>query len=352
VADLSSFETPFLAIDLDAFQRNVARAQSYCDEHRLAFRPHVKTHKQPALARKQVEAGAVGITCQKLGEAEVMADGGLDDVLLTYPLLGPAKEERLATLVRRIRVAVAADSRDAVEAAGRAGRAAGREVGFLVECDGGLGRLGVTDPDAAADLAERAVATEGVSWAGLMTYPTSERTRPFMEATRAALARCGLEPPVVSGGGTPTLYRTHELDGLTEVRAGEYAFGDRAHVTSGVVSLTDVAVGIVATVVGRPDDDHVILDAGSKTLSSDPCASGDAGFGLVRDLPEAVLSELWEEHARLEISRCRRPPVIGDRLTIVPNHVCGAINLHDEVVLHGSGEEARWAPVPARGRVR
>ena len=352
MADLSSFETPFLAIDLDAFQRNVARAQSYCDEHGLAFRPHVKTHKQPALARAQVEAGAVGITCQKLGEAEVMANGGLDDVLITYPLLGPAKQDRLASLARRIRVGVAADSREALEVAGRAGRVAGREIGFLVECDGGLGRLGITDPNAAADLAERAAATEGVNWAGLMTYPTSERTRPFMEATRAALTRRGLEPRVISGGGTPTLYRTHELDGLTEVRAGEYAFGDRAHVASGLVSLAEVAVGIVATVVGRPDDDRAILDAGSKTLSSDPCASGDAGFGLVRELPEAAISELWEEHARIEVSSRRRPPAIGDRLTIVPNHVCGAINLHDEVVLHRSGEEARWAPVPARGMVR
>lgn len=352
MADLGSFETPFLAIDLEAFERNVARGQSYCDEHELAFRPHVKTHKQPMLARAQVEAGAVGITCQKLGEAEVMADGGLDDVLITYPLLGPEKEERLAGLARRIHVAVAADSRDALEAAGRAGRAAGREVGFLVECDGGLGRLGVADPEAAADLAERAATTDGVDWAGLMTYPTSERTRPFMKAARAALTRRGLEPRVVSGGGTPTLYHTHELDGLTEVRAGEYAFGDRAHVASGVVSLADVAVGIVATVVGRPADDRAIVDAGSKTLSSDPCASGEAGFGLVAELPEATVSELWEEHARLDVSSCRCPPAIGDRVTIVPNHVCGAVNLHDEVVVHRSGKEARWAPVPARGKVR
>jgi D-serine deaminase-like pyridoxal phosphate-dependent protein len=352
MADLDTFETPFVAIDLDALGRNIARAQRYCEEHGLDLRPHTKTHKQPAIARMQLDAGAVGITCQKLGEAEVMADAGLDDILITYPLVGAAKEQRLAALAGRVHIAVAADSAVALEAAARAGRAAGREIGFLVECDGGLGRLGVADPEQAAELAQRADSTDGVDWLGLMTYPTSERTRPFMDAAREALGRRGLEPRVVSGGGTPTLYRTHELGGVTEVRAGEYALGDRSHVADGVVPLEDVAIAVVATVVSRPAPERAILDAGSKTLTSDPCASGEPGFGLVRELPDAQLDALWEEHGRVDLSASARRPEIGERVTIVPNHVCPAINLHDRVVLHRGGRDAEAAPVPARGRVR
>jgi D-serine deaminase-like pyridoxal phosphate-dependent protein len=352
VTDLAELETPFLTIDLDGVERNIARAQDYCDRHGLAFRPHVKTHKQPRIARMQLDAGAVGITCQKLGEAEVMADAGIADILVTFPVLGDAKIERLAALAGRSRMSVAADSPAAVAAAGEAGRRAGAPIGFLVECDTGGGRLGVQTPEAAAELAAEVARTEGVELLGLMTYPTSEQTHSFMDAARELLERGGFTVRVVSGGGTPTLYRTHELGGVTEVRAGEYALGDRSHAATGVVPLEDVAARVEATVVGRPTPDRAILDAGSKTLSSDRSAAGLQGHGLVLQYRDATVYELSEEHAHLDVSRCANGPKIGERVTVLPNHVCAAVNLHNEVALHHSGRDVEVVPVPARGLVR
>jgi D-serine deaminase-like pyridoxal phosphate-dependent protein len=352
VTDLEQLETPFLTIDLDAVERNIARAQEYCDSHGLALRPHVKTHKQTRIARMQLDAGAVGITCQKLGEAEVMADAGVEDILVTFPVLGETKVERLAALARLCRMSIAADSPAALAAAGEAGRRAGTPIGFLVECDTGGGRLGVQRPEAAAELAEEAARMEGVELLGLMTYPTGEGTRRFMDAARRAVERRGLVVRVVSGGGTPTLYRTHELGGVTEVRAGEYALGDRSHASTGVVPLDDVAARVEATVVGRPTAERAILDAGSKTLSSDLSPAGLEGHGLVLQYPEATVYELSEEHAHVDVSRCTAAPQIGERVTVLPNHVCGAVNLHHEVALHRSGREVDVVPVPARGLVR
>jgi D-serine deaminase-like pyridoxal phosphate-dependent protein len=349
---LAELDTPFVTIDLDAVQRNVTRAQAYCDGHGLALRPHVKTHKQPRIARMQLDAGAVGITCQKLGEAEVMAEAGIEDILLTFPVLGETKIKRLAALARRCSISVAADSQAALGAAGEAGRRAGSPVGFLVECDTGGGRLGVQTPEAAAELAAEAARTEGIELLGLMTYPTGEGTRPFMDAARRMIGRCGLDVRIVSGGGTPTLYRTHELGGVTEVRVGEYALGDRSHASTGVVPLEDVAACVEATVVGRPTSERAILDAGSKTLSSDPSAAGLEGYGLVLEYEDAIVYELSEEHAHVDISRCAAAPEIGERVTVLPNHVCATVNLHDEVALHRSGRDVEIAPVPARGLIR
>ena len=173
-----------------------------------------------------------------------------------------------------------------------------------------------------------------------------------METARNEIERRGLAVPVVSGGGTPTLYRTHELGGVTEVRVGEYALGDRSHASTGVVPLDDVAARVAAPVVGRPTTERAILDAGSKTLSSDPSDAGLEGHGLVLQYREATVYELSEEHAHVDVSRCATAPQIGDRLTVVPNHVCAAVNLHDEVALHRSGRDVEIVPVPARGLIR
>jgi D-serine deaminase-like pyridoxal phosphate-dependent protein len=329
-------DTPAVVVDWQRCAANIERAQNYCDQYGLRFRPHVKTHKMPLIAEMQIAAGAVGVTCQTLGEAEVMARAGIGDILITYPVLGGRKPARLADLATRVRVSVAADSPEAVEACALAAARAGRQIGFLVECDTGMGRLGVQTPEQATWLAGRATATDGVRFDGLMTYPTAPGSAAFLMSCLALLDRTGLSANVVSGGGTPTLYGTHEMAGgvINEVRAGEYVFGDRTHLHAGVVGADQLAAVVISTVVGRPTANRVVLDAGSKALSSDPAGiEGLTGFGVVAEYPDAVIYELSEEHAHVDISDCSRAPCIGDRVAVIPNHICPCINLAGQVAL-------------------
>ena len=255
---LAELDTPFLTVDLDATERNINRAQSYCAQHGYDLRPHIKSHKSPIIAWMQLHAGAVGVTCQKIGEAETMADAEIADILLTYPVVGDQKAVRLADLASRCKLSVAADSTEALGYTARAAQMSGREIGFLVECDTGGARLGVQTPAAALALAVDVASTPGVAFRGLMTYPTSAGTRPFMEEATELLATRDLVPERISGGGTPSLYHTHELGGVTEVRVGEYVFGDRAALANGVTPLPDLAARVLTTVVGRPTADRAL----------------------------------------------------------------------------------------------
>jgi D-serine deaminase-like pyridoxal phosphate-dependent protein len=348
---LNELETPVLTADLDAVERNIAGMQAYCDEHGLALRPHIKTHKLPQVARLQVDAGARGITCQKLGEAEVFADAGFDDILISFPLVGQAKAERLAALAARAKTSVVGDS--AVVAEGLADVLArqGLEVDFLVECDTGFGRTGVQSPDDAAELAALVARLEGLRFAGLMTYPTLSESGPWLRAAREAVERAGLRVEHVSGGGTPSARRTHEIGEVNEVRVGTYVYGDRSCIANGSVPLEDCALRVLATVVSRPTRERAIIDAGSKTLTSDS-AAGVTGHGFLVEHPEAEVYALNEEHGYVDVSACGRPPAIGDRVTVVPNHACGTANMHDEVVVHRGGEVVETLPTAARGKVR
>jgi D-serine deaminase-like pyridoxal phosphate-dependent protein len=348
---IAALDTPVLTADLDAVERNIAGMQAYCDEHGLALRPHIKTHKLPELARLQVDAGACGITCQKLGEAEVMADAGLDDILLSFPLVGEAKAERLAALAKRIRIGVVGDSAPVASGLSTVLARHGLEVDFLVECDTGNERTGVQTPEAAAELAALVDGLDGLRFAGLMTYPTLPESGPWLRTATELIERAGLTVDRVSGGGTPTAHRTHLVDAVTELRPGTYVYGDRACIANGSVPLEDCALRVIATVVSRPTPGRAILDAGSKTLTSD-LAIGATGHGLLVEHPEAEVYKLNEEHGMVDVSRCARPPEVGDRVTIVPNHACTAANLHDEIVLHRGSEIVATLRTAARGLVR
>jgi D-serine deaminase-like pyridoxal phosphate-dependent protein len=349
--ELAGLDTPVLTADLDAVERNIARMQAYCDEHGIALRPHIKTHKLPELAHKQLEAGACGITCQKLGEAEVMADAGIDDILISFPLVGEAKAERLAALAQRITVSTVGDSAEVARGLSPVLARHGVEVGFLVECDTGNGRTGVQTPEEAAELAVLVDGLDGLRFAGLMTYPTPPESGAWLRAARELIEAAGLTVDCVSVGGTPTAFATHGVDAVTELRPGTYIYGDRACIANGSVPLEDCALRVIATVVSRPTADRAILDAGSKTLTSD-LAAGATGHGLLVEHPEAEVYLLNEEHGMVDVSRCASPPQIGDRVTIVPNHACTTANLHDEVVLHRGGEIVESLPTAARGLVR
>jgi D-serine deaminase-like pyridoxal phosphate-dependent protein len=350
---LDDLDTPALTVDLDAVDRNIARMQAYCDEHGLALRPHIKTHKLPALAHAQVRAGAVGIACQKLGEAEVMAAAGIEDILVTFPLVGPAKAERLVELARERRLGVVGDSADVAHSLSAALAPEGLEIEFLVECDTGLGRTGVQSPEEALELARLVSSLPGLRFAGLMTYPSVAESGPWLAAAREQIEAAGLPVERVSGGGTPGAFRTHELGSVTEVRVGTYVYGDRACVANGSVALEDCALRVRATVVSRPTADRAIIDGGTKTLTSDPAGGVEPEtFGTVIEHPEARIYKLNEEHGYVDVSACETRPAVGDVVTIVPNHACGTTNMHDEVVAHRGGRVVAVWPVAARGKLR
>src|SRR2546428_3203588 len=350
---IDSLDTPVATVDLDAVERNIARMQAYCDEHGLAFRPHIKTHKLPAVAHMQVRAGAVGITCQKLGEAEVMEAAGLRDILISFPLLGDAKAERLAALAGEATVSVVGDSEAVARGLSAALARAAAEVGFLVECDTGFHRTGVQSPEAAAKLAELVDSLPGLRFDGLMTYPTLPESGPWLRAAREAIQARGLRVERVSAGGTPTHLINHLVGEVTEVRAGTYVYGDRSCIANGSVPQDDSALRIRATVVSRPTADRAILDSGSKTLTNDPAeeASG-GGHGLVVEYPDARIYTLSEEHGHVDVSACSSRPEVGEVVTIIPNHACGCTNMHDEVVVHRGGHVVGVWPVAARGKLR
>jgi D-serine deaminase-like pyridoxal phosphate-dependent protein len=350
---ISDLETPVPVIDLDRVEANLKKMQDYCDAHGLALRPHIKTHKIPAFAHRQVELGASGITCQKLGEAEVMSEAGMDDILISYPMVGVGKALRLGEVARRAKLRVAVDSSEALNTLADAARAANVTIGVLVEFDSGAKRTGVTTVTEALTLAQRAIQLPGLRFDGLMTYPSTAATATFVAQAKTKFAAAGIDIAIVSGGGTPNAWTAHEIAGLTEVRVGTYIYQDRSTVAMGAATLEECALHVHATVVSRPTEDRAIIDAGSKSLSSDraPPEAGE-GYGLVLDYPGAIVERLNEEHGILDLSRCAKKPTIGERIRILPNHVCVVTNLHDEVAVSRNGELVdRWR-VAARGMTR
>jgi D-serine deaminase-like pyridoxal phosphate-dependent protein len=350
---LAAVETPALTVDLGAVERNIARMQSYCERHRLALRPHVKTHKSPRIAQMQLRAGACGVTCQKLGEAEVMAAAGVEDILVTFPLVGEGKLERAVMLARSVRLTLAGDSVVVAEGLSRAFEQAALEVEFLVECDTGLARTGVQSPAEAAALAGLVDSLPGLRFGGLMTYPTLPESGPWLRAARDQVEALGLRVDRVSGGGgLPTFLSAHTVEGIDEIRPGTYIYGDRSYLASGDMSLADCALRVQATVVSRPTNTRAIIDAGSKALSNDPVdADGIEGYGLIVEYPQARLHTLSEEHGHVDLEGCHEKPEIGEVVSILPNHACGAVNLHDRVLVHRDGELLGEWPVAARGRL-
>lgn len=345
------FETPALVVDLDVLQRNIARVQHLCAEARVGNRPHIKTHKCVEIARLQRDGGAFGITCQKLGEAEVMADAGLDDILISYNLLGETRVGRLKRLNERAKVTVAADNPTVVDGLAAAGLGS-RPLSVVVECDTGRKRAGVETPREAIGLARRIASTDELSFAGLLLYPLPDRVaeaRRFFEEVQAGLREHGLSAAMVSTGGTPYLPHLGEIPGATEHRAGTYIFNDRMQMAAGVATLADCALSVYTTVVSRAGETRGILDAGSKVLTTDQ--GGLDGHGLILDYPEARIGGLAEEHGFLDLTRTNARPVVGEVVRVVPNHVCVTVNTQDRLIAVRDGRVVGEYKVAARGRV-
>src|SRR3569833_2010719 len=347
------YGTPCAVIDMDKVERNIARVQAQCDAAGVANRPHIKTHKSPVLARLQIDAGAKGITCQKIGEAEVMADAGIDNILISYNLIGEEKMARLGALQTKADITVAADNATVVAGLQRAAEISGRPLSVVVECDTGRKRAGVETPAEAVQLAQQIANSTGLRFAGFMMYPTEtgwEDAQKFYDEALAGVRAHGLDASMVSTGGSPNLKNLGKLKGATEHRPGTYIYNDRMQVAAGVASWDDCALNIYSTVVSRAAPARGILDAGSKTLTTD--TGGLDGPGLILEHPDARIARFAEEHGFLDLARSNTRPNVGDVVRIVPNHVCVVVNMMDEVVMVRGEEIIGTLPVAARGKLR
>src|SRR5437764_597831 len=334
-------DTPALLIDLDIMERNLARLAGYAREHDLRVRPHTKTHKIPALARRQIELGAAGLTVAKVGEAEVMLEAQPQELLVAYPVIGRRKLQRLMQVAPKTRLTVALDSIFAARQLSDAAREVQQEVAVLVEVDVGLGLVGVPPSDA-VELARGIERLPWLRFEGLAFYPghikmldqeglkALETLGNTLSAVLRDLRQAGLEAKVVSGGSTPTMWNSHRITGLNEIRPGTYIFNDRNTALSEACALEDCAASILTTIVSTAKKGQVIIDGGSKTFSSDRQAAGaELSFGHVVEAPEAVFTKMNEEHGFVDIRRVTREFTVGDRIRVIPNHVCVAMNLHE-----------------------
>ena len=349
---LEDLETPVPVIDITVAERNLRRLQARCENLGIANRPHIKTHKLAALARAQIDLGAKGITVQKLGEAEVMADAGINDMLLTFNVVGRLKLARLANLMRRTEISVVADSVAVAGGLSHAALSAGRKLKVLVECDTGAARNGVQSPEAALALAQAIDRFPGLAFTGFMTYPATglrAASDAFLGRARALAQASGLNAAVLSAGGTPDINRDEGLANVTEYRAGTYVYNDRSLAERGHCSFEDCALTVLSTVVSRPTPERAMIDAGSKALTSD--LLGLAGYGVAQELGFAPVYNQSEEHGFLDVSAAAHQPQVGDLVRITPNHVCPVSNLFDRVVFIRGNEVLGAVKVDARGKV-
>lgn len=356
--------TPALLIDMAAVQRNIDRLAAYAKSHGLAVRPHTKTHKSLRMARLQLEAGATGLTVAKAGEAEVMLQAARD-LLMAYPACDAHRARQVAQLAREATLRVAIDSSEAADALSAMAYQAGSTIGVLVDIDVGHHRTGVQSPELALRLAQYIDGKPGLRVDGLFFYPGHiyapaqeqgdelKRIDALLAQAVGAFRRSGLSVSIVSGGSTPTAYQSHLITSQTEIRPGTYIYNDMNTVRSGHCTLDDCAARFVCTVVSTAVPGKAVIDAGSKTLTSDRnIPQPDSGFGYVVEYPEAQIVRLTEEHGELDVSRCGRTPRVGERVTVIPNHICPCINLADAAFLKMADGSIEKLPIDARGRTQ
>lgn len=355
-------DTPVPLVDLDRLDRNLQRMAGYVSQHGLDLRPHVKTHKTPWIAAEQIRLGAAGLTCATPREAEAMS-AVTDDVLVAYPPVGALKAKRLASLPSSVDLMTSLDSVDAARTLAEACIASGRTARVLVEADLGMHRVGVQTPGDTVAIAREVAHLDGVEYAGLAFYPGHvrepsaqqdahlEQVRRDLKAVIAALDDAQLHPGIVSGGSTPTAWRSHEIDGVTEIRPGTYVYNDRTTAAIGACGWDDCALTVLATVVSTAVPGQAVIDAGSKALGREPMRGADGeGFGSLLDRPDVIVKNMSEEHGLLDLSRTSWKPRVGDQVRVVPNHVCIVVHLFDEIVgMRGDQVEREWR-VEARGR--
>lgn len=360
---LDSIETPAVLVDLDVVERNIGAMAERARRHGVRLRPHAKTHKILEIGRKQIAAGAAGLSVAKVGEAEVFAAAGFDDLFVAYPVVGADKGRRLLALSDRARLAAGVDSPDGARTLDSVFRASGRRLDVLLKIDVGFHRVGVP-PDQAVQLAQSISNLSGLRFRGVFTHAghayladspegvsrIGQSEGSILVETAQRIRDAGLEVEEVSVGSTPTAPHAMAIPGVTSCRPGNYVFHDASQVSLGVCRLEDCALTVLATVVSVPAPDRAVVDAGSKTLSSDPLRPRGPGHGFVLGRRSRI-ARLSEEHGVIDVTPGDVFRV-GERVRILPNHACVVSNLHDRLLaVRGGGVETELV-VAARGRVR
>lgn len=353
--------TPRIVVDAAQTECNIKDMSEYTGQHGIHLRPHTKTHKSIMLARMQLEAGAVGLAVAKVGEARQMSQAG-DDILMAYPPADSARCQELAQLATENTLRVGVDSLRTAATLSQAASSAQSTIGVLVDIDVGMHRTGVQTPEDSLELAQHVDRLAALRLDGIMFYPghladptaAEAKLREIDETVTEAIdqwKRHGLAAKIVSGGSTPTARLSHVMSCVTEIRPGTYVYHDMNCVHGGYATLDQCAAQVMCTVISAAVPGQVVIDAGTKTLTSDVCGPApQSGHGYVMEYPEARITRLTEEHGQVDISKCEAAPQVGDRVRVIPNHICPCINLQDTVWWLEGGEE-RPISVDARGKV-
>lgn len=353
-------DTPFVAVDLDIMERNLNAMAVLARQAGVKLRPHTKTHKSPDLAKLQMGYGASGITTAKLGEAEVMVEHGLNDILIAYPLIGRKKLQRFHDLLQKAELTVGLDDITVARGISAVGEALKRKVPIYIDVDTGLHRMGREAEESVAYIAEIAK-LPFIELRGLMSHAghaymkatDDERKQVaiddavLMYRTKTGLAKLGIDVPEISVGATATARFILDTPHVTEMRPGMYVFNDRNVMAAGGATEAECAATVFATIVSKPDMGRMIMDAGSKTLSQDACRFG--GHGYIKGYPQLTIKSLSEEHGIIE-SNGDVDLQVGSVIEIIPNHICPVINLADQLYGFRDGELVRTLPILARGK--
>ncbi len=363
VATLEDLPTPVLVIDAVIARNNIRRLAEYASKHRIGMRPHTKTHKNRVIAKLQIDAGAIGLTVAKVGEAEQLQTE-TNDLLMAYPAVDRARCQHLAELAKTRTMRVAADSAVGVEALASAAQNIGSTIGVLIEIDVGMGRTGVATAQESLALAQLVSRTKGLRLDGILCYPghiwnpVAEQAAPLaavsakLQETIDLWKQTGLEAQIVSGGSTPTALRSHLVPQLTEIRSGTYIFNDMNTFRGGFCALEDCSARIYCTVISTTVKEQIVLDGGTKTFTSDLCIPArDSGHGYMVEYPEAKITTLSEEHGQVNVSLCAKRPKVGDRVSIIPNHICPCVNLQDAIWWREADGSLQKIKVDARGKL-
>ncbi|NEU29192.1 hypothetical protein GN156_00140 [bacterium LRH843] len=360
---IKGIDTPALVVDLDKMDHHLNRMMTIAKKKKVKLRPHTKTHKSPEIALLQLERGATGITVATLGEAEVMRKHGITNILIAYPIIGETKLTRLKALAKNTDVTISLDSFDVAEGINTVGEELGKKMPIYLEIDTGYGRCGLPIEEDLFKLADQLKQLAHIEIVGVMTHPghsykvnttvklheiSRNEAEKLVEAKLTLNEQFGFNIREVSIGSTPTSLDETLYEGVTEMRPGTYIFNDATLTSLGLIEENDCALTVYATVVSTPSPNHFIVDAGSKTLTSDKGAF-TKGYGFIKGSDDVWVSWLSEEHGVVELQG-NKDYKIGDQLEIIPNHVCPAVNLADELIGIRNGEIERIISIDARGK--
>ena len=366
MSDGAQWDTPSVLIDLDVLDRNLRDTANLAARAGVKLRPHTKTHKSVWIAKEQLRYGAVGITVAKLGEAEVMAEAGIHDILIAYPIIGRKKLERLGKLMEKAKVTVSTDDFDVAKGLSDYGALIGKDILLYIDVNTGLNRCGREPGEETVELVKRIAELPNIRITGLMTHSghayskntpedlleVAKREAEDMVMTKQKLEQAGIAIEEISVGSTPTSKFVAHLkgSGITEIRPGAYVFGDAGQWKMGLIGQHQCAMTVAATVVGRPREGTIIIDAGSKTLTTDQTAY-HPGYGVILGHEDAVIERLSEEHGIVRVPDISKF-AIGQELRIVPNHCCVVTNLHDRLVGVRDNRFEKYITVDGRGKVQ